>query len=114
MMETVQEVRFAFDYSAKRLEAYLDELSANDDVQMAMDKKTKLQTLWVSRSESMTTFKRAFPVVAHSRENLNQDSDEKACLHIAAVSRFEFIIVLIVCEYALRLLVHLSVFLRDQ
>ena len=118
MMATVQEVGFAFDYSAKRLEAYLEELSADDDVQAAMDKKTKLQTLcetrWVSRSDALTTFKRAFPVVVHSLESLHQDSDEKAGLHIAAVSRFEFIIALIVCEHALRLLVHLSVFLQDQ
>ena len=117
MMATVQEVGFALDYSVKKLEAYL-ELSTDNDVQAAMDKKTRLQTLcltrWVSRSDALTTFKRAFPVVVHSLESLHQDSDEKAGLNIAAVSRFEFIIALIVCEHALRLLVHLSVFLQDQ
>ena len=87
------------------------ELSTDNDVQAAMDKKSRLQTLcetrWVSRSDALTTFKRAFPVIVHSLESLHQDSDEKAGLNIAAVSRFEFIIALIVCEHALRFLEHL-------
>jgi hypothetical protein len=37
-MSTVQDVAFCFDYSAKRLKTFSDELAGNDDVQDKMDR----------------------------------------------------------------------------
>lgn len=75
MMAVVQECGFAFHYSAKRLEAFISELQDDDHVQEAMQRKTKLKTLcetrWTSRSDALTTFKNALPVVVHSLEYLS-------------------------------------------
>lgn len=69
MMAVVQECGFAFHYPAKRLEAFISELQDDDHVQEAMQRKTKLKTLcetrWTSRSDALTTFKNALPVVVH-------------------------------------------------
>lgn len=117
MMAVVQECGFAFHYSAKRLEAFISELQDDDHVQEAMQRKTKLKTLcetrWTSRSDALTTFKNALPVVVHSLEYLSTHNDDKAALHLSAILRFEFIIGLVVCEHILRLVVHLSFFLQD-
>ena len=117
MMAVVQECGFAFHYSAKRLEAFVSELQGDGDVQDAMQRKTKLKSLcetrWTSRSDALTTFKNALPVVVNSLEHLTTLNDDKAALHLSAVLRFEFIIGLVVCEHILRLVVHLSFFLQD-
>lgn len=118
MMATVQEVGFAFEYSAKRLECFKDELSTNEHVKDTMERTTKLKTLcetrWISRSDALTTFKQAFPVVIQAFEYLQNDHDDKAGLHLGALLRFEFLIGLVVCEHVLRLIVHLSFFLQDK
>lgn len=84
MMAVVQECGFAFHYPAK-----------------AMQRKTKLKTLcetrWTSRSDALTTFKNALPVVVHSLEYLSTQNDDKAALHLSAILRFEFIIGRVVC-----------------
>lgn len=92
MMAVVQECGFAFHYSAKRLEAFISELQDDDHVQEAMQRKTKLKTLcetrWTSRSDALTTFKNALPVVVHSLEYLSTQNDDKAALHLSAILRF--------------------------
>ncbi|KAJ8314715.1 hypothetical protein KUTeg_006865 [Tegillarca granosa] len=117
-MATVQEVGFAFEYSAKRLECFKDELSTNEHVKDTMERTTKLKTLcetrWISRSDALTTFKQVFPVVIQAFEYLQNDHDDKAGLHLGALLRFEFLIGLVVCEHVLRLIVHLSFFLQDK
>jgi hypothetical protein len=44
-MSTVQEVAFAFDYSAKKLHAFFDEQEAGAATKENMEKRTKLRTL---------------------------------------------------------------------
>lgn len=101
MMAVVQECGFAFHYPAKRLEAFISELQDDDHVQEAMQRKTTLKTLcetrWTSRSDALTTFKNALPVVVHSLEYLSTQNDDKAALHLSAILRFEFIIGRVVC-----------------
>ena len=118
MMSTVQEVAVLFDYSAKRLKAFSDELAENDAVQDQMDRRTKLRTLcetrWSSRADSLYTFRTAFPVVVAALQSLEDDKDEKASQCLAAILRFEFIIVLVVAEHILSCTVALTNYLQRK
>ena len=49
VMTTVQEIGFAFDYSAKRLQAFFDGLAAEAATKENMEKRTKLRTLCETR-----------------------------------------------------------------
>jgi hypothetical protein len=69
-------------------------------------------TRWTSRADSLYTFLVSFPVVVHALEQLQQDGDEKAGQYLAAILRFEFIIVLVSAEHILKSTVHLSTFLQ--
>ncbi|CAG2237753.1 unnamed protein product [Mytilus edulis] len=89
MMGTVQDIAFAFDYSAKRLNAFATELSnCDENVKEAMEKRSKLTTLcetrWSARADSLFTFKSAFPVVVHALEYLRDNRDEKAGAYLTA------------------------------
>lgn len=70
MMDTVQTIAFAFDYSAKRLLSFKENLEANDQVKETMERRQKLKTLcetrWASRSDSLSTFLAAYNVVVSS------------------------------------------------
>ncbi|CAG2208760.1 unnamed protein product [Mytilus edulis] len=115
-MTVVQEIGFAFDYSAKRLQAFFDELSSDAATKENMEKRTKLRTLcetrWTSRADALYTFKTAFPVVVHSLERLQNLGDDKAGQHLASLMRFQFVIALVVSEHVLQSTVHLSIFLQ--
>ena len=56
-MSTVQEVAFAFDYSAKKLHAFFDEREADAATKENLEKRTKLRTLcemrWTSRADAI-------------------------------------------------------------
>ncbi|CAG2214457.1 unnamed protein product [Mytilus edulis] len=116
VMTVVQEIGFAFDYSAKRLQAFFDELSSDAATKENMEKRTKLRTLcetrWTSRADALYTFKTAFPVVVHSLERLQNLGDDKAGQHLASLMRFQFVIALVVSEHVLQSTVHLSIFLQ--
>jgi hypothetical protein len=60
VMTTVQEVAFSFDYSAKKLQAFFDELESDAATKEKMEKRTKLRTLcetrWTSRADALHTF----------------------------------------------------------
>ena len=112
MMSTVQEITFSFDYSAKQLLAFSEELSENQTVQEQLDRRTKLRTLcetrWSSRADSLLTFLNAFPVVVSPLEVLKDDHDDKAAQYIGAILKFDFIIALVVAEHLLSATVALT------
>lgn len=118
MMSTVQDISFLFDYSAKRLFAFQDELSRDVATQEEMNQRTKVrklcETRWSSRADALETFKNAFPVVVHALETLQADNDEKAGQYLAAILRFEFIIALLVAEHILSSTVPLTNLLQKQ
>ena len=95
MMSTVQEIVLKFDYSAKRLTAFTDELSENQNVKDQLERRTKLRTLcetrWSSRADSRYTFRTAFTVVVSALETLKADHDDKAAQCMNSILRFEFI-----------------------
>ena len=105
MISTVQDISFLFDYSAKWLCAFQDELSRDVATQEEMNQRTKLriicETRWSSRADALATFKNAFPVVVHALETLQEDGNEKAGQYLVAILQFEFIISLIVAEHIL-------------
>ena len=115
-MQTVQDIRFAFSYSAKRLEAFNSELSEGQVTREQMDGRQKLKTLcetpWMSRAEALTKFLKAFNVVVHALEHLENDGDVKAGEHVWAILRFEFIITLVTCDHVLSSLVGLTAILQ--
>ena len=118
LMGTIQDIAFAFDYSAKKLQAFYDQLADDDNTRDALDGRRKLRTLcetrWTSRADSLYTFRVSFPVVVHALEQLQQDGDEKAGQYLAAILRFEFIIALVAAEHILKSTVHLSTFLQGE
>ncbi|XP_052783217.1 zinc finger MYM-type protein 1-like [Mya arenaria] len=118
MMSTVQDISFLFDYSAKRLAAFVDELSRDVTTKEEMEQRTKLRTLcetrWSSRADALATFRNAFPVVVHSLETLNDDGDNKAGQYLAGILCFEFIIALIVAEHVLSSTVALTNLLQKE
>ena len=79
-MATVQDIAFAFDYPAKRITAFADELSQDVATKEAMEGQTKIKTLcktrWMSRADSLRTLNNAFRVVVHAIESL-QESDRR-------------------------------------
>ena len=119
LMDTVQAIAFAFDYSAKRLLNFKENLETTDDnVKEGMGKRQKLKTLcetrWASRSDSLFTFLTAFPVVVSSLDDLQQDGDAKARSYYSSITKFDFIIGLVVAQTVLQPLVRLSAVLQGK
>ena len=116
MMSTVQEIALKFDYSAKRLTAFTDELSKNQNVKDQLERRTKLRTLcetrWSSRADSLYTFRTAFAVVVSALETLKADHDDKAAQCMNAILRFEFIVSLVVVEHILSSTVAITNYLQ--
>ncbi|XP_045178153.2 zinc finger MYM-type protein 1-like [Mercenaria mercenaria] len=60
LLDTVQQIGFAFKYSAKRLLAFQEELGNDPVAREEMNKRTRLQglceTRWASRADSLYTF----------------------------------------------------------
>ena len=92
-MSTVQEVAFAFDYSAKKLHAFFDEREAGAATKENMEKRTKLRTLcemrWTSRADALYTFKTSYRVVVHALKCLQNQGDDKFGQFLASIMRFQ-------------------------
>ncbi|VDI17927.1 Hypothetical predicted protein [Mytilus galloprovincialis] len=118
IMSTVQDIAFSFDYSAKKMDAFYNELDADILTKEELDGRRKLRTLcetrWTSRADSLYTFRVAFPVIVSALEHLRQDGDDKAGQFLAAISRFEFIIGLVTTEHILQSIVHLTTYLQSK
>ena len=60
MMATVQQIAFAFNYSAKRLLHFQENLEQDDTARDDMERRTKLQSLcetrWAARADALYTF----------------------------------------------------------
>ncbi|CAG2257347.1 unnamed protein product [Mytilus edulis] len=116
IMSTVQDIAFSFDYSAKKMDAFYNEVDADILTKEELDGKRKLRTLcetrWTSRADSLYTFRVALPVIVSALEHLRQDGDDKAGQFLAAISRFEFIIELVTTEHILQSIVHLITYLQ--
>jgi hypothetical protein len=83
---------------------------------MSYIKRTKLRTLcetrWTSRADALYTFKTSFPIVVHALERLQGLGDGKAGQYLASITRFVFVIALVVSEHILESTVFLSKFLQ--
>ena len=116
MMSTVQDIAFAFDYSAKRLTAFADELAKDAATKEVMDGRQKLKTLcetrWMSRADALHTFKNAYRVVVHALESLQENGDVKAGDKLNAILQFQFIVTLVATEHILNNLVGLTAVLQ--
>lgn len=118
MIGTLQQIAFAFDYSAKRLLAFQDALSQDIITKEEMERRSKLRTLcetrWASRADSLYTFRIAFPVVVQALQNLSEDGDSKARGYLCSIKQFDFIIALCAAEHVLANTVALSNMLQGK
>jgi hypothetical protein len=116
MMATIQEMAFSFHYSAKKLGKLQDELDKNQNVKDKLDGKTKVQTLcetrWFSRTDALTNFKSAFPVIVSSLEYLQSKGDDKSGVQLSAILRFDFILPLVIVNHILQAVVPLTAMLQ--
>ena len=118
MLSTLQTIAFAFDYSAKRLLVFQESLRQDVLVREEMERRAKLRTLcetrWVSRADSLYTFRTAYPVVVQSLETLSDDGDGKARGYLCSIKQFDFIIALCATEHVLSNTVSLSKMLQGK
>lgn len=114
MMNTLQEIAFMFDYSAKKLGIFKEHL-ANDELAKAnMDGHQNLKA-WDARSEALFTFKSAFSTAHATLEDLAaQHGDSKAGPYQPAIEKFDFIVTLVATEHVLSALVKLSCLLQNK
>ena len=73
-----------------------------------MDKRTRLLAL----RNALYTFKASFPVVVHALERLQGLGDDKAGQYLASITRFVFVIALVVSAHISQSTVFLSKFLQ--
>ncbi|XP_076076084.1 52 kDa repressor of the inhibitor of the protein kinase-like [Mytilus galloprovincialis] len=119
LMDTVQAIAFAFDYSAKRLTSFKENLgTAPNVVKEEMGRRQKLKTLcetrWASRSDSLFTFLHAYSVVCDSLEDLEQVGDAKARSYRCSITKFDFIVGFVVAQAILQPLAPLSAILQTK
>lgn len=119
VMNTLQEITFIFDYSAKKLGIFKEHLANDDTAKANMEGRQKLKALcetrWAARSEALFTFKSAFST-AHAAlgELAVQHGDSKAGPYQAAIEKFDFIITLVASEHVISALVGLSCLLQKK
>jgi len=118
LMDTVQTIAFAFDYSAKRLLKFEESLELNADAKEAMERKTKLKTLcetrWFSRVDALSTFLKCYGVVMSSLQELADDGDSKARSYVCSIRQFDFIVALVTAEHVLTPVNPLSALLQGK
>ncbi|MES9885077.1 MAG: DUF4371 domain-containing protein [Sedimenticola sp.] len=119
MFDTVQQIAFSFNYSAKRLHNFRNCLADNADAREELHSRTKLRSLcetrWSARSDSLATFKAAFTAVCDSLEDLEVNhNDHKARSYRNAITRFDFIVCLVAIEHILSAVAPLSLYLQRK
>lgn len=118
LMDTVQTISFAFDYSAKRLKQFKESLSNDNSTKEQIERKTKLQTLcetrWFSRVDALTTFKKCYNVIIDALEELSEDGDAKVRSYACSIKQFDFLKALVTSEHVLTPLNSLSAVLQGK
>ncbi|XP_053382648.1 uncharacterized protein LOC128549611 [Mercenaria mercenaria] len=119
VMNTLQEIAFAFEYSAKRLKVFKDVLENDLEAKEQMKRRQKLkplcETRWASRSEALYTFKSAFSVSHSTLGQLATElGDSKARAYQCSIEKFDFIVTLVTTEHVLSGLVGLSNLLQKK
>ncbi|XP_052218336.1 zinc finger MYM-type protein 1-like [Dreissena polymorpha] len=97
MMDTVQQVAFAFNYSAKRLLLFQETLADDNISKEAMAEGTKLRSLcetrWSARADAFHTFLASYRTVVTALDQLSAEhGDTKAGMYKMAVLTFDFIV----------------------
>jgi len=99
VMNPIQMIAFAYDYSAKRLTAFNEGLNQDELAKAQMDNRRKLKTLcetrWASRADALFIFKTSFTTVFTALETLADGGDSKARSYHCSISKFDFIITLV-------------------
>lgn len=116
MMGTVQEISFAFGYSAKRLLAFQEEIKTDLQAKEELSRRSKIrmlcETRWSARADAMFTLRSAFALVVHSLEELKEDNDKNAWNLLNAILKFDLILSVVVVKHILQSTVQLSLSLQ--
>ncbi|XP_052778288.1 zinc finger MYM-type protein 1-like, partial [Mya arenaria] len=82
LMSTVQQVAFAFNYSAKRLLQFQETLAGDDVSREGMAERTRLRSLcetrWSARADALHTFLVSYRTVVTTLDRLADEGDTKA------------------------------------
>ncbi|XP_033762649.1 zinc finger MYM-type protein 1-like [Pecten maximus] len=118
MFDTVQQIGFSFNYSAKRLLTFQETLQNDAVAKEEMEKRTKLQNLcetrWASRADALYTFKSAFSTIVDSLEVLEHEGDSKARSYRCSILKFDFIISLVAVEFVIQSILPLNKLLQGK
>ncbi|XP_053405138.1 zinc finger MYM-type protein 1-like [Mercenaria mercenaria] len=119
MMTTVQTISFAFNYSAKRLLRFQENLENDPTSRAEIDRRTKLKSLCetrcAARSDALHTFLSSFRTVVAALVELAADyGDVKAAGYNSSIRTFGFIVALVAVEHILKALFQLSKMLQDK
>ena len=76
--------------------------------------QTLCDTRWSSRSDALFTFLSASPVVVSSLEDLEAHGDTRARNSICNITKFDFLVTLVVVENALLIVQPLSIMLQGK
>ena len=107
MVDTVQDITIAFDYSSKREQFFKETILEQANAVEDLGKKKKLvmlsDTRWTARSGAFTTVKKGICPLVTTLEKLDEEEDDdRADGFLQAILQFEFLIALVVCEAVLK------------
>ncbi|WAR27860.1 hypothetical protein MAR_013564, partial [Mya arenaria] len=112
MKDLAQTIAFAFNYFAKRMLCFKEQLAGDQASKQEMEKRTKLQylcaTRWAARADALFTLESA------PNELETGHGDTKAASYRSGILSFDFIITLVAVWYILSGVVPLSKILQKE
>ena len=105
VVDHVQQVTIAFEYSAKRQQFFKEAIDENQTTSQDLGEKKKLtmlsETRWSARSAAFSTIKEGMFPLIRTLEKLEDENDEKANGLLTVILQFYFIVVLYIVASAL-------------
>lgn len=115
MMDTMQEINFAFSYSAKHTHQCRSTRTL-EATPHELEKRSKLrelcETRWSASGDALFTFLNSFDVIVDSLSNLIDEGYTKAQSHLNNILSFYFIICLVTAEHLIQSTTQLSKLLQ--
>ena len=102
VVDHVQQITIAFEYSSKRQQFFREAIQANPEAADPLGNKKKIsmlcETRWSARGDSFSTVKNGiFPLVS-SLEKLEEEKDEQAPGLLAVILEFPFVVTIVILD----------------
>ena len=106
VVDHVQQITIAFEYSSKRQQFFREAIQANPEAADPLGNKKKIsmlcETRWSARGDSFSTVKNGiFPLVS-SLEKLEEEKDEQASGLLAVILQFPFVVTIVILAAVLQ------------